>query len=72
MHDYILHMAQCQKGRAAALSLHMGYSPAFVSNVKAGRKKLPTRALKKVIEFSGGVLTYEALIPDGPLRKKAS
>lgn len=59
-----------EPGRSADLARHLGYSPSFISNVKAGRKRMPPHWFKHVVEFSNGSISYEDLAPVQPLGTK--
>jgi hypothetical protein len=59
-----------ERGRASKLAEYIGYSVSFISNVKAGRKRLPPHLFVHIEEFSNGELTLLDLVPMVPLGHK--
>ena len=59
-----------ERSRASRLAEYLGYSVSFISNVKAGRKKLPPHLFPHVVAFSKGALKLQDLVPVVPLGYK--
>jgi hypothetical protein len=53
---------EAEKGRATALALHFGKTPAAISQWK--NNGVPVALMKAVRDFTGGAVTLEEMVPD--------
>lgn len=60
---------ESEPGRSTRLAKYIGRHRSFISNIKAGRKKLPHKLIRHVVEFSGGELTLDDLVIHAPLKR---
>lgn len=65
LHDYLAE----QPGRAKAMADHFGVSKAAVSQWRD--RGAPVDMLRRIVEWTGGVVTLESLLADIEARKAA-
>ena len=51
-----------ERGRATTLQKKLGVNATTISNVKHGRRLMPTRWMKTIVKMSKNALTYEQLV----------
>lgn len=59
---------EAEKGRSAALAHHFGKTPGAVSQWKTNG--VPLNLMKAVRDFTGGVVTLDAMVPAPADRRK--
>lgn len=56
--------ADGERGRAAALAMHLGVSQAFMSELVGGVKAIPIKHCQAIHGFTGGDVPLQELRPD--------
>lgn len=58
----LTHWLEAEKGRAAALALHLGVTRSAVSQWKANG--VPVNSMKAVRDFTEGAVTLDEMVPE--------
>lgn len=52
-----------ERGRSQALAEHLDVTPARVSQI-AGDDKVPTKHMRAILQFTGGAVGLDDMVPD--------